>query len=79
MKFNESMKMNYGFDVKIAHPKGYVTTMKWTSVKDTVDALRNGYKVTEQVGYPRAKVLDITSVRIPSYSDITMGGRYSCD
>ena len=71
--------MNFGFDIKIAHPKGYVTTMKWTSVKDTVDALRNGYKVTEQVGYPRAKVLDITSVRIPSYNDITCGGRYSCD
>ena len=71
--------MNFGFDIKIAHPKGYVTTMKWTSVKDTVDALRNGYKVTEQIGYPRAKVLDIASVRIPSYNDITCGGRYSCD
>ena len=72
-------KMNFGFDVKIAHPKGYVTTMKWVSVEETANALRDGYKVTVQKGYPRAKVLDINSVRIPTYNDITMGGRYSCD
>ena len=71
--------MIFGFDVKLKQPNGYDTTMKWTSVKDTADALRNGYKVTDRKGYPRAKVIDITSVRIPSYNDITMGGRYSCD
>ena len=77
-RFNERMKMNFGFNIKVTHPKGYDVTMRWCSVEETVDTLSNGgYPYNPNV--PRFPVVDIQSVRIPSYNDITMGGRYSCD